>query len=331
MFKGLTKLHLTDYLLHKSGINQWSYLDLCPSWKCNARCPTCESWKRNGGELSDAQAWQIISDKNFQYLRYVVIKGGEPTLWKPLGGFVEKLAQDPKRVISVITNGFLPDEVARLAEKWLPIKNQIRWIVPLNGIGEMHDASRGVKNVFKKTVTSANTVKKMGYITTFSFTPFKVNEDHFPRVKILSEVFGIPINVCYLCESGKFGSPKWKPSSHEKIVEMSSDGGYWDKLTRRCFFDSVEKKKVMPCWAGSSMIHINPEGLIRPCSMDKSMGIGMITKDETRIFGSNIKKYLKERIPEKCQYTTGSICNNCMISWTLRRSIPYLLNWRVGK
>lgn len=332
---GKYNTHVWEYISQKLGMIKWRYVDLCPLWKCNAKCPTCGAWKRGNNMLSPEQAEKIICDTVFKHLEYMVIEGGEPTLWPELGWFV-KMNCDmfPKRTVAVITNGFLPRKVKVLAEAWLPVKNQIRWVISLNGIGAVHDKSRGVDGVFQKTVTTAAMLKDMGYIITFSFVPFQYNESDYEKVKAYGEMLGIPVDVCFPCESGKFGPPpEWKPADFDRIEEITKDStrGFWAKKIVEYFFRHAEKKELMPCFAGSAMIHINPEGIIRPCSMDERMEIGQIKDDKVKVNTHKLKEYLTEWIPQKCEYQHGGVCNRCFITWTMRRSIPELLKWRLSR
>ncbi|MFX0134128.1 MAG: radical SAM/SPASM domain-containing protein [Candidatus Hodarchaeota archaeon] len=310
--------------------NTIEYIDFCPTWKCNARCATCGAWKRSKKEISWKLYNQII--ENFKKVKRLVIEGGEPTLWNYLYDFCYRFMKfHPKCKVIIITNGFLIeriDIIAGLLKR--EFSKQLTWLVSLNGIGKTHDKSRGVKNVFEKTVESAKIIKSFGYSVAFSYVPFLENMDEYPQVKELGKSLGIPTWICYFSKAAKFGEHQsWTQETNKTIYNSYSDNlKFFDKWTYEYFLNHVREKKVMPCWAGCSAIHINPEGIIRPCPFDESMVIGKLREDKIEFY-SNRKETIK-RIPEQCQYQTGELCNDCIVFYSLRRSIPKVLKWKLS-
>jgi len=330
---GRYKPHLKYWLTDKLGRIRWKYLDLCPVWRCNARCPTCGSWKRDPKiEIGYFQSLGIVHAPQFKFLEYVIVEGGEPMLWRHLGTFVKLIMLYHKNcIVAIITNGLAVDEVAHYAEAWKVFRKRLRWLVSLNGIDKVHDASRGAKGAYEKTVASARILKKVGHSVTFSFAPFVPNIGELWKVRKLGLQMDIPINICFPNFSGKFGDNlKWEFLSYSELrklmEERMTEGGIWDRMALRCLYDSVRDKKLIPCWGGRQMIHINPKGIIRPCSMDETMQLGRVTERGVE----DLDFSDLERIPHECQYTPEGVCSDCYMLWTMRRNVPELIKWRIG-
>ena len=317
------------------------YSDICCTWRCSLRCPTCGSFKRDQEmELSVKQIDHIC--ESFPNLKDIVLEGGSPFLWKNLFYFCDKMKKDGRN-IAIITNGVAEARIKKWIDTFGAYTKNFSFNVSLNGIGEIHDISRGVKGVYEKTLRSAIALRQAGFPVSFSFVPFAENVDHYVLVRDLAKKHDIGVGICYPCESAKFGENMfWHYIPKESVHEIRRNVLNQRKLPknpRRWFryfmagwindyFDSsVLKKKVMPCDAGKEMMHINPDGTIRPCCFDESMEIGKVT-DEGVIWTGLLKKH-KKRIPNKCQYAQGDVCNACFIGYTLWSRPFRILWWRI--
>ena len=325
------KKHWKFWLEHLFHLKKIRYVDICPLWRCDARCPTCGAWKRNAPEINENQMYQIINHPYFKYIDQLILEGGEPTLWELLDRFVLEFNKThPKCTIAIITNGFKPERINELMQKFDCIKEKLRWTISLNGLGKIHDASRGRKNVFDKTIESAKLLKDKGYIVTFSFAPFKYNEQDYENVVEFANNMNMYVDVCYPCDYAKFGENlKWKPASFQRLVEIGETKKKGQPFLNRWLFDYVfdhiAKKKIMPCWAGQTMAHIDPYGVIRPCHLDEKMELGRIYDEKIVLEKKNL-----DRFPA-CQYANGGLCNQCYITWSTTRSIFRLTGWRIVK
>jgi MoaA/NifB/PqqE/SkfB family radical SAM enzyme len=120
-----------------------------PSWctylvtfRCNARCKMCDSWRmKPGRELTAEQAYRVFAKVG--RLAIVRLTGGEPFLradFAELAGAVER-ASAP-RVLHITTNGSFPDAIVRFAERFAA-PHKLRFMVSLDGMPDEHDANRG--------------------------------------------------------------------------------------------------------------------------------------------------------------------------------------------
>ncbi|MDD5543926.1 MAG: radical SAM protein [Acidobacteriia bacterium] len=325
------------YFLHKFHARHWWYMDLCPSWKCNAKCPTCGAWKRPKDSLTARQAETIIKDKAFRNIKYVVIEGGEPTLWPELVWFVRTfLFHHPKAKISIITNGLLVQKAVDIARDLGGFTDRVHFVVSLNGIGPKHDESRGVPGAYDFTIRSAAIYKDAGFRVSFSFTPFKENFDEYEKVVAKGKEMGIFVGVCYPTVSAKFGESgiTWTPLPKEKLDFILTESAKryrwaWDKWAWLYFCEKAQAKKMMPCYAGEQLIHINPQGTIRPCSFYETFELGTVEEGSVVLADKDLSKDVCGQIPEVCQYAIGGVCNHCEIGISLNNELPLIFSYGI--
>ena len=295
------------------------YLDICPTWQCNAKCPTCNSYKLGNQSLSIEQTQMIINE--FQDLDRLVIEGGEPTLWKYLEYFVSQMLMTNVKKIAIITNGFATKRLENFGGIFDDFKDRLIFYISLNGIDKMHDLSRGIKGAFEKTTKSAFILKKMNYPVFFSFIGLKKNIDEYDKVKRFANYKNISTSVCLYSTRSKFEGHTWEAANEDKFYELLEKKLYeyngFAKLAYKYLIKSLKKKKILPCDAGKIMLHINPYGIIKPCSMDEKMVLGHITNNSIKWKDNKEIKRILKRIPSKCQYQDGKICNDCYIFYTL--------------
>jgi MoaA/NifB/PqqE/SkfB family radical SAM enzyme len=122
-----------------------------PSWctylvtyRCNARCGMCDSWRmKPGAEMSPAQVGRVF--RKIGRLDVVRLTGGEPFLREDMLEIAEQVMRASRpRVLHVTTNGSLPDDVVRFAERFSEPR-RLAFMVSFDGHREEHDASRGAR------------------------------------------------------------------------------------------------------------------------------------------------------------------------------------------
>ncbi|MBC7130180.1 anaerobic ribonucleoside-triphosphate reductase activating protein [Candidatus Bathyarchaeota archaeon] len=114
-FSGLQKTSLIDYPDRVASIL------FVPG--CNLRCPYCYNWRLvvdpKPPFLTENAALQILKERK-RYVDAVVITGGEPTIYKELPRFLQKLKEEGFAV-KLDTNGFNPE----ILEQCLPYVDYI--------------------------------------------------------------------------------------------------------------------------------------------------------------------------------------------------------------
>lgn len=117
---------------------------------CNSRCITCNMWQnKSTNELSLTEIEDILTQFKDMGIVSTGFEGGEALLRKDLPQIVEKAHQLGFKDIGLTTNGLL---LTRGKAEEL-IKNGLTSIgVSINGIGETHDFTRGIKGAYEKSM-----------------------------------------------------------------------------------------------------------------------------------------------------------------------------------
>lgn len=146
---------------------------------CNMRCMHCGSSCKTSlpGELSTAEALDLIDQMKEVGLRHVTLSGGEPTIRKDIFTLTEKLS-DCGIDFSIISNGWLLDE--RTVEK---ARNaHVTYIaMSLDGLEGTHDTIRK-RGAFARVIRSLRILKANGLKTGIITTVNKLNLHELPAI-----------------------------------------------------------------------------------------------------------------------------------------------------
>ena len=299
-------------------------IDLRPTYRYQAKCPTCGSWKRKAPDLSMAQTIQIV--KYFRNLRKVIIEGGEPTLWEHLKYFIKCIDSEDK---PVITNAINTKVIQNLSEYFTP--NEMRWVVSLNGLGNVHDQSRGRKGAFNHLVESVDIMKNLKYDVRFQFMPTqKTIGDLEVTKEFIKERWGKSlILINYPSYAGIYGENVKSQYLDENEMRDLLTSGTGDSLLNRTMYniytDKAIKKEPIPCLYGRSKIHIKPDGGIASCQYEDTQLFGQVHDDKVVIGHKTRKNLCKHIIPDKCQYSTGVLCSHEAAIYGIRHNFFYLM------
>jgi sulfatase maturation enzyme AslB (radical SAM superfamily) len=270
------------------------------TWVCDAKCTMCNNWKW-GDRKSDMPLEQLepVMDSPFWgAVENLNISGGEPTTRLDLPQMVEMFQRRLPRLrkIGINTTGLTPARAIPMltrivkfcAEKELLIS--IR--VSLDGIGDVHDQVRAVKNGFDKASKTIEAMQALaGEYPNFSFgiasTIFAKNlEDAeniltWARTKNLDVVFNMLRFTDAMLHNG----------------HLKETIGFQDReetFMRKFFLDRVKEESVlsgqafmylhyadmiangyhrtMPCPFQSQGLLLNPNGDLHYCENSQKIG-----------------------------------------------------------
>lgn len=123
---------------------------------CNAKCKMCFNWKNIDSaykkkELKLDEVKKIFG--NFGQLQQLTISGGEPSLRADLPQILEYISHNNDvQVITIPTNGILPDRVFKMVEETLKLikpTTHLRITLSVEGVDADHDEIVQVKGAFK--------------------------------------------------------------------------------------------------------------------------------------------------------------------------------------
>lgn len=121
--------------------------------RCNSHCTHCGIWRQTPttDPLTLDELTRVLSDPLFRDVQYVINSGGEPSLRSDLGDIIRVEREIlPRARIQVSTNGLLPDRILDVVASALTNGAAVDVGVSLDGIGEQHDAIRGVEGNFER-------------------------------------------------------------------------------------------------------------------------------------------------------------------------------------
>jgi MoaA/NifB/PqqE/SkfB family radical SAM enzyme len=155
---------LFDYMFLKARFTTPRVLTLYVTSACNAKCKHCFYWQ-NLNQKADLRMEEIDElSRSLGKLDKLLIAGGEPFLRRELpeicGLFIR---QNDVEIISIPTNGLLPDLIARQLRKTLALADgrSIRVNFSLDGTQPVHDDIRGVPGNFQKVVETFNQARQL--------------------------------------------------------------------------------------------------------------------------------------------------------------------------
>jgi Fe-coproporphyrin III synthase len=127
------------------------------SYRCNARCGMCDSWRLKPGPELTVDEVAIVFGK-IGRLDVVRLTGGEPFLRADFGEIAETVMRCSRpSVLHVTTNGSRPDAIAAFARSFSR-PERLRFLVSLDGLAPEHDQSRGDDATFE---TALETVRRL--------------------------------------------------------------------------------------------------------------------------------------------------------------------------
>lgn len=275
---------------------RWNWPRLLPfslvisvCYRCNSRCQTCNVWKKNAEELS-IEEWDRIFASIGRAPYYLTFTGGEPFLRRDL---VDIIAAAYDRcqpaVITLPTNGLLDELIPAKVEEILKRTrgSKLGVNLSLDGLGEQHDAIRGVPGNYERAIRTYRALKAINHpnLTVSLHTVIsRFNVNNIPEIyKALAElepdsyITEIAEARVELDTIGLDIAPPLEDfdTAVDFLVgqlRRQRFGGI-SKVTqafRQRYYDLVkrtlrEQRQVIPCYAGWASGHISPEGDVWTC------------------------------------------------------------------
>ncbi len=294
----MRKMHNLAFGIARAKLKQRPYkLNYAVTYRCNARCSICNIWKiyhdspeKQKEELSLPEIDTIF--RNFD-LSWVSLTGGEPFLREDIAEIALVIwKHNPNlSMLSIPTNGSLPDKVTKTAERILE-ETEIPNVlinVSLDGDEALHDRLRGIKGFWKKarkTYELLNTIENERFRVLVEFTVSKHNAGH---LKDALDSFGI-IDYSRVVLTAAHSSFFYctdqnlhdlhKESSLAQVKEFMSSyrSMSLESLLPRIYARILEKylksaPVTLHCVSGRSSFFLDPYGFLYPCiSMDEPLG-----------------------------------------------------------
>jgi MoaA/NifB/PqqE/SkfB family radical SAM enzyme len=301
------------------------------TWVCDARCTMCSNWKWGDrkSDLTLAQLEPVMAHPFWGAVENLNISGGEPTTRNDLPEMVELFHRHLPRLrkIGINTTGLTPHRgipmLTRIVEVCAKHDVLISIRVSLDGIGDIHDQVRSVKNGFEKATKTIEAMQALAAKhSNFSFgiaaTIFATNMPDaenilaWARTKNLDVVF----NMLRFTDA----------MLHNK--ELEAKIGFRAKeedFMRKFFLDRVQEESVlsgqtfmylhyadmiangyhrtMPCPFQRQGLLLNPNGDLHYCENSKKLG-NVLDDPAEQLYmdASNLehRQYLKDHVCPTC-------------------------------
>jgi len=293
---------------------------------CNSHCKNCNIWRRKVSKdiLTLDEVKKIFSSGFFREVKDVIISGGEPIL---LPDLEEKLSIMNENIahgalVSLSTNGLLPDKVIKVTKNCLKNGMNIIVGVSLDGVGEHHDFIRGVKGNFEKVnyllkellkLKKDEEYKKNIDITVgYTFSPLTFN--YFNEVQEYSKSLGIHFLPQMYEQFSYYSNTESETTYNESVMKAINDipDGFQKEVIKKC----VKRKPLTyRCSSMKNFFVLHCNGDISPCLRFAHIRAGNIRND-------NINEiWNTEKVKEARIYVKN--CKGCSNTWATGWSIQY--------
>lgn len=268
------------------------------SYRCNARCKTCNVWKKRVDDLT-LDEYKSIFGSLGRSVYWATFSGGEPFLRPDLPDIVIDCYERCRpSIINIPTNGLLRtriiDGIARMS-RGAP-DAQIVLNFSLDGVGPRHDLLRGVpgnydklRETYRQLRAAAHPNVSLGIhavVSTFNAAEIPSLRRHV-RAELepdsfITEVAEERIELDTIGVDITPTPEQYAPVVKDLIADIDTSpasgvAGIAQAFRREYYQIAhrtlVEQRQVLPCYAGLASAHIAPNGDVWTCcTRAESMG-----------------------------------------------------------
>lgn len=273
-----------DYLKAFTSKTVHNRIPICGSiditYRCNLRCVHCyldestRSARRNvSSELHMEQWFKVIDDVTEAGCLFLLISGGEPLMRKDFSD-IYIYAKKKGLLITLFTNGTLiNDDIIRLFREYPP---RLVEISLYGSTKDTYEAVTGVKGSFSKCMNAIEMLLDTGVNLKLKTILMTINRHEIKDMQDMTEHYGIDFRLDGLIIprfNGDMAPTQLRVHPKEIIdAEFSDVRRYdaWIKFYHRIWGTRFEGT-VYQCGAGTTMFHIDPAGVLKPCLMADSV------------------------------------------------------------
>ena len=311
---------------------------LAITYRCNARCVMCGIWRgRSPNEMAPAAYRNLPAS-----LRSVNVTGGEPFLRKDLIDVVETVREAcPRADIVISTNGLLTERIVDAMRRLDHGPGRVGVAVSVDGIGDMHDHTRGVPGAFAKAQATLRRLAESGIGgVRMAFTATPENVTHFTRVYDLSRQFGVEF-TCAVAQ----GSEHYFQIGDEGLaiapevlrlgmvpVILAELATWSPKRWARAYFArgllgfASGQGRPLGCRAGEDFFFVDPSGDVYPCNV-LSHVMGNL---EEQAFDAIWRSPRAGKAREDVRACQGGCWMVCTARTAIQRRRPRVLGWALA-
>ena len=282
----------------EKGINIPVFLIASITSSCNLHCAGCYSRANNicsdekpQNQLDSMQWEDIFRQARDLGISFIVLAGGEPLLREDI---ILKASCFPEILFPIFTNGTM------LNDDYFKLINKNRNLIPvfsIEGDEKITDSRRG-KGVYRKLISSMNTMKDKGLIFGASITITKENFDYALSEEFIRNLYDLGCKVLFFIEFVPVDETarNLALSIEERQHMMREIDTLREKYDEMLFmsFPGDEKSSGGCLAAGRGFFHINSHGGAEPCPASPYSDINVRDTSILKALESNLFKSLRE-------------------------------------
>jgi MoaA/NifB/PqqE/SkfB family radical SAM enzyme len=300
-------------------------LTISVSFNCNSRCKTCNIYKKKTDELS-LEEWESIFRSLGRSPFWVTVSGGEPFLRKDIAEIVCSLYDQCRpHIINIPTNGLLNTRIPELVKEIALhcAKSLVVVNLSLDGIGEKHDAIRGIPGNYAKALDTFSHLKSLnlsnlsvGIHTVVSRFNVRSIPDIYRHLRTLNpdsyiteiaeervelDTVGADISPAYrdYAAAVDFLTGELRKAHYNRVGKIT-------RAIRIEYYRMVkriirEKRQIIPCYSGFASAQIAPDGNVWLCCV-KAKSIGSLrgaAYDFKKVWFSEEAETLRKAVKKK--------------------------------
>lgn len=346
-----------------------NYLILYVTSICNQKCSFCfyaDSLNADWGHGLSLDQLEKVS-KSLPNCIHITMTGGEPFVRKDLPEIVKLFCTNSKTInITFPTNGSLPVQIEKMLVRILKENPGcvFRVALSIDGLSDVHDEIRGMKNAFKKAEATFHVVKKLqkkfsNLVLIINSVASGVNKDKLkPFIDYAVENLWCDDHSLLLARGNTKTKESKEISAYEyhdlvayfeqKKAEKRQADTLYKKLLKhietrtREIADKTyrENKYILPCTAGKKLLVLYDSGNLAPCEIIDTLSHAPSVKENLGNFilgnihdhNYSIKKILATKHAKNIQryiYDSKCFCTfECAIAASISlelRNLKYLL------
>jgi len=296
---------------------------LAVTYRCNARCKSCDVWKlpQGGeGELSPEE-FELLPDT----LRNINVSGGEPFMRPDLAEVVAAIGRKcTKARIVISTNGLVPALIERTLKDVLKVNPDVGIRLSLDGLGPVHQEVRGIEGAFDKVMASLEVSRSLGVKDIgLAYTAANENLDQLMPVYELAKQKRVTFTLCGVVHSsaieGYLGSDT-RAIEDKRLLGRQLEGLIGERLKQwspqalaRAYYEygvyrrEVDGKRILPCGAAEVLCYMDPVGNVYSCNVaNKLLGNVRQQAFETILRGPEARE--AREFARNCPYQCWMLC-----------------------
>ncbi len=313
---------------------------LALTYRCNARCLTCNIWKRKPTSELTLEEIKTLFAKN-NYFSWVNLTGGEIFLRKDLPDILNAIFTECKDLclLNFTTNGLQP-RLAEIILAEMPTHPVARTIVTVSvdGPEKTNDRIRGVKGDFSKSVETFHRLQALErkdlsvyFGITLSNHNAGILQETYQALKCeipLLHYQDLHVNVVHSSPHYYFNKGKDMANSEGIMRDIKEHYAKQPRIPHsivqfleKRYLHHLQRyletgKTPMPCQALSDSCFIDPQGTLYPCIIyNKALGnVRDVGFDLEKIWDKNETRRLQKEIKRK-------ECPNCWLACEAYQSI----------